>query len=401
MIKRWRRWWANRPTLQILRGATVGQLALILSLPFLSRLYEPNVLGGFAAALASAQVFAIATTMSSEQILPRIGPEARRSVMITLFGSGVIGALVFGGVVATYVNDMNVGLSAFLIASIASTNVATYASLAERDYFAVEAVRTLNGVVTATLQVGVGFHTPTLEGLVVSYALGSLIATAGAVRPVCRILSRRRSGERGVLQSIGMLGFAGRVGISTLLVNASLNLPVVVLSYIYPEAAVAVFFIVRRMLGVPTQMVSRAVGEVMYTRLVNLGPPERLNLLRQSGKTLMLVCALVAFVGVVGAQFLPNVLGQGYENADTVALILLLPSIVQLVGGAYSKALLAFGQESWLLRWSGARFLVLTACLVVVGVVEPTFSAAVAIVSFAGLAANMGLVRAAFTRAGG
>jgi O-antigen/teichoic acid export membrane protein len=342
-------------------GSAVGQLALAASLPFVARLYSPSSVGIFAVMLAYSQVASIVVTGRLEVALPRLSV-GRRWVAARL-------VLVVGGVLtpvagwAVYAlagrSDVHEAvLAGVLVASLFLYNTGSFALLAEERYSTVASLRIVNGVVTGAAQIVGGILLPEVWVLLLTYALGNIAAILLALPSLVRLHRSRDATAASVVLREERLGrFAASVGSGAVLSNLGLALPLVGVSLLFGEAAAGSFWLARRVLMVPTQLVATSVSEVSYA-MVARESIERISQLVTAWLRRSRLPALVLTVtGLVAAPVVPLVVGAGYVDIAWVVALLTLPAVAQMVATSFSNILLALRMEVTRTVWNVGRLL--------------------------------------------
>lgn len=342
----------GRPTsafVSVTAGTAVGQLFLVASLPLIARIYEPGDVGRFGVVLAACQVAGIVTTGRIEQILPRVEavnrwPIVRRIGMLMLVlvpVTAVAEAMVLG----------RLGLGAWaaiaaLVLSLCAFNVCSYVAFAEHEFALIARMRVVNGVVTAGAQVLGGLVLPTANMLIVTYAFGNVVACGMIIVVVRRIrhtsqgVSTRRAASD---EHIGR--FAVTVGSTSLVSNLSLGLPLFGISFLYGEAAAGSFFLARRMLMLPTQLVASTISDVSYSLVARKDVPHIRRHVVEWLKRLRFLGLLLLVAGFAGGPVAQWLVGPEYEHVVFVVWLMTIPAVAQMVGTSMSNILLALNRE--------------------------------------------------------
>lgn len=339
-------------------GSALGQLFLALSIPFVARLYTSSEVGEFALALSYAQLIAIALSGRLEQSLPRLAPAARwagfrlaLAPTLLLVPLAVAAAWVGGGDVGRFV------LGAVpLAASIVVYNILSLCVLSQQLFTLIATMRLVNGLMTAVLQVAGGFVHPTTPMLIATYALGNVCACLLAVPAVVRMVRGRGTDSLRTVWKRERLGrFGVSVGGSALMSNFSLSLPVIAFSALYGNSLVGSFYLARKVLMIPTQLVATTVSDVSYSMIAQLTFAEIRPVVRRWLSGLRKVGLLTVAIGVVAAPVADLVVGDGYDYLWQVVLMLTIASAAQLVATSLSNVLLALHEERLRFLWNVSR----------------------------------------------
>lgn len=375
----------------------LGQTMLALSLPISARLYGAYAIGVFAGVLVLGQAGAILATGRIEQSLPRIPSEYMWGVVRTL----LVGAACLAGplgVAAVLIGagrgSWNLWLaSTALIFSIAVYGIANMVLLSGSEFGSVAVLRAVNAVVTATLQLAGGLLWPNPSTLLYAYAAGSVIAAGVAIPAAVRARrGRDRATGRVIFREERLLQFGGSVGASALMTSVTLGLPVLGLNHLFGEAVAASFFLARRLLMLPTQLVAQTVNEVSYAVLARSTPDEVSRYVSAWLRRLAGGALLILVVGVCAAPIISFVLGGEYVSVGAVMVLQTFPAAAQLLGSSLANILLVLHAEHVRLAWSAIRLTSLAGALVVVGFIGTGYTMAVAVISIVTVAGLMGLL---------
>ena len=345
-------------------GSASGQFFLALSIPLVSRLYEPAEVGAFALALAFAQLAAIAVSGRIEQVLPRLGAGRRWQAFLTSASPMVVilplvgGALALSGRISVHLALAMVVLTA----SISLYNIVCLCVLSVQRYRLVATMRFVNGLLTAVLQVAGGLVASTSDMLIYTYSAGNVVAIVLSIA-ILRQMRRARSAEstRVVFRDERLGVFALSVGGSALMSSLSLALPVIAFSSIYGAAVVGSFFLARKLIMIPTQLVATTVSEVSYSVIARQTPTEiREHVLRWM-RRLWMAAGATLVVGAIAAPAAELLMGNGYEYLWQVVLMLTIAAATQLVATSLSNVLLALHAERLRFVWNVGRLAALAA----------------------------------------
>jgi len=362
-------------------GSALGQIALALSLPVTARIYPPADLGAFAVVLAYAQVAAIVITGRLEQVLPRLEAGRRwvatRLVLVTGIALAPVSAIVIlalAGRLAT----LEAVFAGALVASICLYNTGTYALLAERQYRRVAVLRITNGVVTASAQIVFGLLLPEVWVLLATYAAGNVVATLVAV-PAVRKIRRVSGGEpaRLVIREERLGRFVASVGTGAVLSNLGLALPVVGVSMLFGDAAAGSFWLARRLLMVPTQLLAHAVNEVTYAIAARQSVHDVARMAYGWLRKAKWAALALLVVGTASAPLVPIIVGEGYQSIAWVMVFLSASAAAQLVATSFSNVLLVLRMEVVRTAWYLGRLIGLLVIFVWAQASGASFMAAV------------------------
>ncbi len=386
------RWLASSPFTRVVSGTGVGQLAMAAALPVVARLYDPGAIAALGLALVWCQWVGILFSAGLERLLPK----TTRSIQVTVVRLMLVLTAVTGvvaGFVIPRVIEVSFGGVTLLAASMVATKIVIYAALSKRDYHAVTRAKVVQGLSIAAGQILGGIFWPTADALLVAHAAGMVAGAAVGAAPLVSLLRVRVAWLPGPLARREVVRFASRVGPSTLLTNVALNIPLIGLEAVYGAQAAATYFLARRILAVPSQLISRSLSEVSYAEVAHLTPAERYRRINRWSRLATHASLPLIAVGVVLVGAMQFLVGDKYPGIMLIAVILLVPSVSQAVGTAFASVLYALDEESWLLAWSALRVIVLATAIAILGIIDVPFEAGVFLLSAVGVVAYWQLMR--------
>jgi O-antigen/teichoic acid export membrane protein len=356
---------------------------MALSLPLVTALYEPKHVGDFALALVYAQIGAILVTGRLEQVLPRLDANERWTGLRVTSLLAVAGLVAWGAVSTGLLGSPErVALALLLLASVAANNVVGFVALAEQRFSQLARMRLANGVMTGLCHVVGGLIFPDAATLIIGYALGNLVAVAMAMSTV-GVVRRRSSriGLRGLVATQSLGWFALTVGGAGVMSTAALALPVIALDRLYGPAVVGSFFIARKLLMVPTQLVASTASEVTYAMVATESPNVVRERVARWLRSLRVAALIIMALGAVLAPVVEVVVPSGYEALWQVTLLLTVPAAAQLLATSLSNILLAIHEERIRLMWNAGRLIGLVVLLALAGWADFYYVTTVAVLS--------------------
>ena len=348
------------PVGAVAAGSAVGQVAIAAALPLVARLYPAADVGAFALALAYCQVTAIVLTCRLEQVLPRLDPGRRWVAARLPLGSGLLLAPIVTVPVLYLANQQFSLLDGIAVALMVSStcfmNVGTYAQLAEKRFRSVAGLRVANGLVTAVAQILGGLIAPEAWMLLLTYSLGNVAAVVVAAPSILRLRSwRDTSSSWSVIRTERLGRFALNVGLGAAFSNLGLMLPLVGVSLLFGDAAAGSFFLARRFLMVPTQLVATSISQVSYSIVARETAARTRDIVHAWMRKSRIPAIATVLMGLVFAPIISVAVGPGYLNIGWVVALLSLPSAVQMIATSFSNVMLALRMEVAQTIWHAAR----------------------------------------------
>lgn len=359
-----------RPVLSVTTGAAVGQAALVVALPVLTRLFGAADLGRFAVLVALSNFLALACTGKLELLLPQSETERRAPVADLAGGLALVLAPVLSGVViALGLLDFGVsGGLAYLVLtgatfSNAIVNVGVMASLAEARAVPVARARFAVGFVQSAIHITVGIVAPEFWVLGAGYVVANVLAY-WILRTRFDHLGRSLK-KRAVVacaQFRPSYSFASVSTASALSSNAFIATSTIGIEVLFGAATTGAYFVARRMLLMPVQLLASALGEQFY---VSASQEESAQAIRKAAVARLRIVVPLAVVMIIAVIVLmplvTPVLGSTFEQVPGILAALLPVAVGQLVVTPFGNALLALGLEHQRLWWNLARLVLLAA----------------------------------------
>ena len=353
-------------------GAFAGQAVLIAALPFIARIYAPEALSQLAIYLAIATPLSIVLTGRLEHALPRVAQDQKFALFFRCVIAPALLVLlgIFGLLAQVGFNE--VWVIAFVGGSLAMFSVTSMFPITEKNFGTLAWLKFVNPGQTVGLQLGFGFFYPTVESLAIAYGIGSLGASA-----LCIPAIRRSYLERGSTWSFDgettVFAFVSKVGTSALLSNSALSMTSLLIGYMFAPVYLASYFLVRRLLIFPTQVVATSVRDVSYGITAREQPDEIRKMAKPWLWKLRLSSIAVFVLSVMLIPAREYIFGDQYVRLPELLLLLGIVAGTQLLGTSMSSLLLALKAEHIRLRWNIERVVVLALLSVWAIAAKPQF----------------------------
>lgn len=344
---------ARRGLLKLASSAGLGQAALLLATPLLTRIYRPDQLGTLTMIVAVAAVLAGVAAFRLEgaiALVPASDDAQSLTRLCILLGLGTatgtaVVVLILRATGAVAVPAVWAWALPLLV--LQGSWFATFSQLAfrQRSYGAVASrtlVQTLASVVGQVAGGLVHAATATLVGVQV---LARFLGVVG--------LSRLDSGWRNSPQAGTYGGLVTRyrrfpsVFAPSALLNAlTLAVPVLFLGFQFGATVAGQIGIAQRIVAAPLALVGSAVAQVFLaeiaSRVRNGVTANRSIFLRASGYLLAAGLLMSAMMAALGAFMIPRLLGPGWEMAGDMIVVMALPALFQFVSTPLSGVFIAY-----------------------------------------------------------
>ncbi|WP_168199750.1 lipopolysaccharide biosynthesis protein [Citricoccus sp. SGAir0253] len=356
MRQLWRRAFES-PAARIGLGLAIGQGAIFISTPWLTRLYGPEAFGVMTVGLAIAGICATFGTLRVELLIPRLDESelanATRFSSLTLFAASLLGALaMYLSTRAGLLESALVGAVTFFLGGAA---IYQQSRIRRNALGRIGSAKAAQGLGQVVAQGGFALVSPTGAGLV-----GGLVAGYGCAFALLRAPRPRPNGDG----SVAAFGRQNLRQMIRLTLSATLNsitvafLPLL-LSYQFGTEATGQFSVVQRLALVPVGLVLAALSPVIIATVsarLRTGKPTSV-VVKTWIRRLSIVGAVAgAALVVVPQSWVAALLGAGF-SASHAYFAPLAPMIAsQLVCGPLSTLLAIFRRDRLQLIWDACRF---------------------------------------------
>lgn len=367
-------------------GTAAAQLIGIALMPVLTRLYAPEDFGVLAAFTATAAILAAAATLRYESAVPL--PESEEvaarlvSLCLGLLAVTTVVVALAAVVVRPLLGDLGLAVLApywwavpvgyFVVGLF---NVATAWAIRRRSYRVMAQSRLGQAVVQGGGQVGLGLGVASPLGLVVGTIAGFFV---GAL-----MMARRGAGGRWwpQLRWDGLGEVASRyrrfplymLG-SQWLTAAGAQAPALLIVALFGPAIGGLFLLSQKLLGLPVNVISRAVGQTYLGEGAELARRNPAGLRRLCSKTVVRLAAIglvpaVVFMLLAEPAFV-LAFGEAWRESACYVQLLAIPYLLKFAASPLSHGFVLIERQDLALLWSAFRFLTMLVALVGAWVLE-------------------------------
>lgn len=364
---------------RILLGSLIGQGAILIASPALTRLYTPADFGALAVVTAVSAVLGNLVTLSWERaiVVPAEHDRAKDVVALGVLSVAILAAALTAAAyfarheMAALLNSRVFNDFWWLVpATVAAIGFYAVASswLVRRQRYSALAMRNaVQGLSQAGSSVVLGLIGLTPLGLTSSPAVGRIAALIGMVR----LRRRETSGaQRQLRETAARYRRFPLVNTWSRMLNSlGLQLPVILIISLFGSVEAGFYALTLRVLASPVGIVADAVSQYFegsFAKKFRDDEPGLDRMLSRLAVKLLLVGALpVVIVLAVGPWLFSLVFGAEWAIAGFYAQLLVLSYYSQFVVSPVSRALVILERQGTQLLWDASRF-VATASAVVV-----------------------------------
>ena len=361
-------------------AAAIGQGALVLGSPILSRLYSPDAFGLLSVYGATLGVLLAVSSLRFDMAIPiaRDPDEAIHLLAVSILvalGSSVLlafGLLIWGRALSTAIGAsqlvpflwvMPIGL---FVASI-SQSVASWA-VYHRTFPALGRLRVIQGTGQVAIQTVAGILGAGPGGLIIGDVLGRVAGTEQLVRPLVATMRSSHLGRRTMLRHARDRWSFARVMAAASGLNAlSLQVPFLLIPALFSLGSSGQYFLAYRVLVLPAALVGAGVSQVFFGEASHRrDDPQRLHDIAYNVAVSLLAFAIptYAIATLAGPEMIKLVYGNQWSTAGLYAQIMAPSLILWSVASPISTLLLIGRREIESLGFTVGELLLRSGALV-------------------------------------
>lgn len=349
-----------RAVLKLTSASAVSQLIMLLAMPYLTRLYDPEAFGVFAVFSALMSVVLVVSSLRYEFAIPL--PKSRVNAGNLLFLALLINFLIalltavlvfyFKDTFAELTSTPQVGELLWLLPIAVLTGgtykALIYWSLRKKQFGRISQTKILQSCSNVVTQIIGGIFAAGPLGLAIGQVIGQSAGTSSLFRGIrLRELLTQGASRRTVVLFRRYRNFATYDTPAAAINTISTQLPNVALALMFGPVIAGYYYLAERILWVPLSMVAQAIGQVLFSQL-----REEL----EKGTVLKVVLRILFILaGMAGAIFLPVyffselffsvVFGDDWESAGRFTSILVAGIVMQFIYSPLSMVFLATNSQ--------------------------------------------------------
>jgi O-antigen/teichoic acid export membrane protein len=349
-------------------GTAAAQLITVLILPLLTRLFTPEQFGVLASYVAIIAIVNAVSGLRYEMAIPLAENEEQAFHLLVLSVLLVFAFAIITTAVVALIPEhvMPLGGVKWLIpAGITAVGVyqaLSYWALRQKAYIALAQTKFAQGIGRAVTQIGAGLLGAGAPGLVFGEVVGQ---SAGIMRLSWRDLVRfRLYGSRTTRRSLKASAHTYRefplmVTPGSLLNSAGLQAPTLLIAALYGPVVAGWYFAAQRIVSLPVQMISRAVGDAFFAEAPEMAkkdPAKLQQMFTTVSRNLLLGGLLPATMIVLTAPWvLPWLLGSEWQMSGTFLQLLTVAFLFALAYSPINFAIIK--RNDYSLLWATFRLL--------------------------------------------
>lgn len=355
----------SSPLKTLLKGSFISQFLAFVLTPVITYLYSPGEYGEYAELLNWALIICPIFAFGLERAIPYVD-ECKQLPLLLRLSYVSIQTLCFlllvtwfGAAFFDFYNPVKATLVLFIAYLVFYSLMIGYFLVTIGKYREDSHLKILQTLSILFGQVGVGFFKPLSITLLAAELFGRVSAILFTLNKNVSFV--RCSIYRGVrkLKQYYTYGLA-----STVLVALCINLPVILIAFIYNETMSALYFLSVKLLLAPAALLSVSIGRLYYVECCRNNSENKPNI-ELFKSNLLKLFTFGAVIYIIIALFLPlaiHLLEDSWQGARTIMYILLPLAFVQFFATPLSMTLTAYNKQYYDLIINSCRLLCI-ACL--------------------------------------
>jgi lipopolysaccharide exporter len=343
---------------KLFSGNVIGQLIAIISIPIITRLYTVDAYGVYAVFLALVVIMSATSSLGLHLaiLIPKNASEAKSvfrlaisiHILFCLFVTSVL--VLFNQSISNILGLSSVGNMIFTIPLLVFLQglylILTYYCVREKKFGRVGLSRVIEATVDRGSAIGATFIWPASAFLlVVSRALSNAVSTIYLLHA---LISNRSSREKEAVHYRLLLtkyrGYIVYNAPSILLINATVQLPTVIIGAMYATNLAGLYALAYRLVSVPVTAMGGALSQLYTQRIAKASANQSMQSVENDTGILFVglfsvllipFCLLV----VIGEDLFSFFLGPDWEDAGVYAqylsLFVMTNLLVQTFGGLF------------------------------------------------------------------
>ncbi|WP_081803539.1 lipopolysaccharide biosynthesis protein [Halotalea alkalilenta] len=361
--------------LTLMGGAALGKVIALMSIPIITRIYDPETYGLYAIFVSATAMMGTISSLRYCYAIPL--PNSKKLAMYIFVISIVIALLqsiLFGGILYWQGEIIFNLLNAPLLYNYWYLLVLSFLSVALFECLSMWAIREKSFRLLAMANVTQNFSgslSKILIGMTSWYNIGLLIGQIinqiGGVQLLIKgVISCFKIAKPFSLKKYKLLIFAYidfpiyRMPAQVMLV-LSMQAPLLLSSYFYGLNTAGQLSLAMTVVSLPVMLVAQSLGQVYYAEVSKIGKHNPLKIYRLSKnlilKSLMLVSAPCACLVMFGPILFSVVFGSQWEHAGEIARILALTLVGQFIANPIMNVLSVFDQQKLFFKINTVRAL--------------------------------------------
>jgi lipopolysaccharide exporter len=349
----------GRNILKLANTSIIATLISLLSLPVITRIYDPSVFGEFQILLSTIGLLSVIGSFKYEMaiVLPKNKTEANAvyslsillliisttifSFLFYFFGSWFL-ELINAQVLEPYLFMLVIGI--FLSGAV---QIARYVLTKEKNFHKLGNNRVIEAGTAQGLKIGIGLVSPTFLGLFISQLVGYILSLYLAMKKSTVSFSFSKKRVWTVFRKYKKFLYFNTpaVFVNTL----ALQLPIFFIAKYFGTEYVGYYMLALRLIEVPLKIIGNAISQVYYKEAADTyhkGIDKLLNLYVNTVKKLALFMIVpTALIYFISEPLIPYILGENWAMTGQVMSMLVLWKFFEMINYPISTTLTVIDQQ--------------------------------------------------------
>lgn len=362
-------------------GTVLGQGLIVLSSPFLTRLYTPEDFGVLAV-YSSLLAFVVVGSWRYHLAIPLAEDDVSAANILTLSCMALLittslvalGVWLLGNSLATWTNTPNLQTYLWLLPPgylmAGMHEILKYWAIRQKAYTTLAHTKFSQGLGQVITQLLLGIANLKPIGLLIGDVVGR---ASGSTR--IALLAWKKNHR--ALQKISVKGVSDLAwryrrfplfsGVSSILNIGGLQVPAILIAAFYGTQTAGWFALGQRVISIPMAFIGVAISQVYLSEAAELAqaqPGELQRFFFKIERKLLMISVLPALVLGLGAPWLFSVaFGNEWLEAGKYVQVLSLMFLVQFIVTPVSQTLNVLERQDWQLAWDAGRLAVVVGAL--------------------------------------
>ncbi|MCU7937762.1 MAG: oligosaccharide flippase family protein [gamma proteobacterium symbiont of Bathyaustriella thionipta] len=349
----------------LISGAAIGQLAVFLILPLLTRLYTPEEFGVLAVFASILGIMGPVSGFRYELAIPLVRTDsgaaniAVTAVICVLSSMILISFFImfFGKQIPLWVRTPSVEPYLWLLPlGVGLTGlyqVFNYWAIRRSNFNCIARTKIQQGVGTAIAQMGLGFTSFGPLGLIVGHIIGQssglFALILGAYHDIVKLKSRI-CWRRFIYFTWRYRRFPQYTTWAALANSASTMLPLMLFAVLFSTEVAGAYLLAQRFIQVPLNLISNAVGQVFHAKAAKLKYTEELEhlVVNTFSKLFRLLVVPLIIIGYFAPEIFMYIFGENWRSAGVYAQLMVPWLILQVCVSSISQVVTILEKQAGL-----------------------------------------------------
>lgn len=338
----------GEPLKILLKGSLISQLLAFLLVPVVTYVYSPKEFGEYAELLNWAIMFSPIFAFGMERAIPYVKIEQQTPLFFrltylslkTLLFFAVL--IFFGCYFSDFFEPLKLIIVLLLSFSFFYSMLLGYYLVSTTKYKEDSNLKVFQSLSVLFGQISIGLIKPVSICLLLAELFARILVLMLSLKK--NVLFTNFSLYRG-LRKFKQYYTYGLM--STLMVTLCVNLPVVLIAFIYGEVKAALYFLSIKLLLAPASLISVSIGRLYYVDCCRNNAEEKSNerLFKSNFCKLFLLGGGVYSVAAIALPLLVNTLAISWQGAEELMYILMPLAFVQFFATPLSMTLTAYDKQ--------------------------------------------------------